>query len=118
MQTSWRDIFLLACCQALLLTNSAGLISINGLIGYAIAPSRSLATFGATTCVLGSAVAALPMSLWMARARRRAGFMTGALVTSSGWDAMNHAALPELALIAAMALWLAWTRRSATRLSA
>lgn len=84
MQTSRRDILLLACCQALLLVNSAGLISINGLIGYAIAPSRSLATFGATTYVLGSAVAALPMSLWMARAGRRAGFMTGALVNIAG----------------------------------
>lgn len=84
MQTSRRDIFLLACCQALLLVNSAGLISINGLIGYAIAPSRALATFGATTYVLGSALAALPMSLWMARAGRRAGFMTGALVNIAG----------------------------------
>ena len=84
MQTSRRDILLLACCQALLLVNSAGLISINGLIGYAIAPSRSLATFGATTYVLGSAVAALPMSLWMARAGRRAGFKTGALVNIAG----------------------------------
>lgn len=84
MQTSRRDIFLLACCQALLLTNSSGLISINGLIGYSIAPSRSLATFGATTYVLGSALAALPMSMWMARAGRRAGFMTGALVNIAG----------------------------------
>ncbi|HEX8739420.1 MAG TPA: MFS transporter [Casimicrobiaceae bacterium] len=84
MQTSRRDILLLACCQALLLVNSAGLISINGLIGYAIAPSRSLATFGVTTYVLGSAIAALPMSLWMARAGRRAGFMAGALVNVAG----------------------------------
>lgn len=84
VKTSRRDIFLLACCQALLLVNSAGLISINGLIGYSIAPSRSLATFGATTYVLGSALAALPMSLWMARAGRRTGFMTGALVNIAG----------------------------------
>lgn len=84
MQTSRRDIFLLACCQALLLVNSAGLVSINGLIGYSIAPSRTLATFGATTYVLGSALAALPMSLWMARVGRRAGFMTGALVNIAG----------------------------------
>ena len=34
VQTSRRDIFLLACCQALLLTNASGLISMNGLVGY------------------------------------------------------------------------------------
>lgn len=84
VQTSRRDIFLLACCQALLLVNSAGLVSINGLVGYAIAPSRTLATFGATTYVLGSALAALPMALWMARAGRRTGFMTGAGVNIAG----------------------------------
>lgn len=84
MHTSRRDIFLLACCQALLLVNSAGLVAMNGLIGYSIAPSREFATFGATTYVLGSALAALPMSLWMARVGRRAGFMTGALVNIAG----------------------------------
>lgn len=84
MQTSRRDIFLLACCQALLLTNSSGLISMNGLIGYSLAETKSLATLGATTYVLGSAVATMPMSLWMGRVGRRTGFMTGALVNIVG----------------------------------
>ena len=78
MQTSRRDIFLLACCQALLLTNASGLISMNGLVGFALAQNKSLATFGATTYVLGSAVAAMPMALWMGKVGRRRGFMTGA----------------------------------------
>jgi len=58
--TSYRDIFLLACCQALLLVNGAGLISMNGLIGYGLAADKSFATLGATTYVLGSALAAMP----------------------------------------------------------
>ncbi|HMA31573.1 MAG TPA: hypothetical protein VKT00_07150 [Casimicrobiaceae bacterium] len=111
MHTSRRDIFLLACCQALLLVNSAGLISMNGLIGFSLAHTKALATFGATTYVLGSALAAMPMSMWMGRVGRRAGFMTGALVTGSGWETMNRAALPVLALIALAALWLSWQRR-------
>ena len=37
LQTSRRDIFLLACCQALLLTNASGLISMNGLVGFSLA---------------------------------------------------------------------------------
>jgi predicted MFS family arabinose efflux permease len=84
LKTSRRDIFLLACCQALLLTNASGLISMNGLVGFALAQNKSLATFGATTYVLGSALAAMPMALWMARVGRRAGFMAGAAINVVG----------------------------------
>jgi MFS family permease len=84
MRTSYRDVFLLACCQALLLTNAAGLISMNGLVGYALAETKTLATLGVTTYVLGSAVATMPASLWMARVGRRAGFMAGALINIGG----------------------------------
>ena len=82
--TSYRSIFLLACCQALLLTNSAGLISMNGLVGYSLVDTKTLATLGATTYVLGSALATMPMSLWMARVGRRRGFMAGALINVLG----------------------------------
>jgi MFS family permease len=36
---------------------------------------------------------------------------SGALVTTTGWETMNRAALPILAIIAAAALWLMWLRR-------
>jgi MFS family permease len=84
MRTSYRDIFLLACCQALLLTNASGLITMNGLVGYALADTKTLATLGVTFYVLGSAVATMPASLWMARVGRRKGFMAGALVNVAG----------------------------------
>jgi len=84
MRTSYRDIFLLACCQALLLTNAAGLITMNGLVGYALADTKALATLGVTFYVLGSAVATMPASLWMARVGRRMGFMAGALINVAG----------------------------------
>src|SRR6185503_10064533 len=82
--TSYRNVFLLACCQALLLTNSAGLIAMNGLVGYSLVDAKSLATLGATTYVLGSALSTMPMSLWMAKVGRRRGFMTGALINIGG----------------------------------
>jgi predicted MFS family arabinose efflux permease len=78
VRTSRRDIFLLACCQALLLVNSSGLIAMNGLIGYSLAQTKALATFGVTTYVLGSALATMPMSLWMGRAGRGGGGPGGA----------------------------------------
>ena len=53
MRTSYRNVFLLACCQALLLTNAAGLISMNGLVGYSLADTKTLATLGATTLRAG-----------------------------------------------------------------
>jgi MFS family permease len=84
MTTSYRNVFLLACCQALLLTNAAGFISMNGLIGYALVDNKAIATLGATTYVIGSALATMPMSLWMAKVGRRRGFMAGALVNVAG----------------------------------
>jgi MFS family permease len=84
MRTSYRDIFLLACCQALLLANASGLVSLSGLVGYSLADQKALATLGATTYVLGSALATYPMSVWMGRVGRRRGFMTGALINVGG----------------------------------
>jgi MFS family permease len=84
MRTSYRDIFLLSCSQALLLTNSAGLIAMNGLVGFELAEQKPLATLGVTTYVLGSAATTFPMSLWMAKVGRRTGFMTGALINIVG----------------------------------
>ena len=80
----YRSILLLACCQALLLTNAAGLIAMSALVGFSLTEVKALATLGATTYVLGSAVATMPASLWMERVGRRTGFMTGATVNIAG----------------------------------
>lgn len=82
--TDWRTLGLLAVCQALLLTNSASLISMQALVGYQLASTKSLATLGATTYVVGSAIATMPASLWMEKVGRRAGFMAGALINVLG----------------------------------
>jgi len=89
----YRNILLLACCQALLLTNAAGLIAMSALVGFSLTETKALATLGATTYVLGSALATMPASLWMARVGRRTGFMAGALVNVGGCG------------LAALALW-------------
>lgn len=84
MRTSYRDIALLACCQGLLLVNNASLIAMNGLVGYALAGNKAFATLGVTTFVLGSALAAMPASLWMAKVGRRRGFMIGSIIGAAG----------------------------------
>ncbi len=94
MPTSYRDISLLAFCQALLLVNNAGVILMSGLAGYALVESKGLATLGAMTFVLGSALSTMPASLWMARVGRRVGFMAAALINVGGCT------------LAVVALWL------------
>ncbi len=83
-RTSYRTVALLACCQALLLTNASGLITMSAVIGYELAPVKTLATLGSSTYVIGSALATMPASLWMARVGRRRGFMAGALINVAG----------------------------------
>jgi MFS family permease len=82
--TDRRTLALLAACQALLLVNAAGLISMTALVGRQLAPTPALATLGATTYVIGATLAAMPAALWMARVGRRRGFMTAALVNVGG----------------------------------
>jgi MFS family permease len=89
----YRSVLMLACCQALLLTNAAGLIAMSALVGFSLTDVKALATLGATTYVLGSALATMPASLWMERVGRRTGFMTGAIVNIGG------------CMLAAVALW-------------
>ena len=77
MELSRRNVFLLAACQALLLTNAVTLISIGALAGYSLAQNKALATLPAATYVIGSAISTVPASFWMRRVGRRNGFLTG-----------------------------------------
>lgn len=70
-------MWLLSVCQALLLTNGVTLIAVSALAGYALAENKAFATLPATAYVLGSWLSTLPASLWMKRAGRRNGFLTG-----------------------------------------
>jgi MFS family permease len=72
-----RNVFLLACCQALLLANNVTLISVGALAGYALADNKAFSTLPQTAYVIGVAMMAFPASLWMKRVGRRNGFLTG-----------------------------------------
>lgn len=94
MDSSRRNVALLAGCQAMLFTNNATLIAINGLAGLALAPVAAIATLPVTCWVLGGAISTLPASFYMKRVGRRRGLMTGTLFGIVG------------ALICALAIWL------------
>jgi len=94
MNSTRRNVVLLAACQALLLTNSATLIAINGLAGLALAPTKALATLPVTCWVAGGALATMLASLHMKRVGRQRGLTAGTL-----WGIVG-------ALICAGAVWL------------
>jgi predicted MFS family arabinose efflux permease len=94
-----KNVAVLAACQALLFTNNSTAIALNGLVGYALASNKALATLPVTAWVVGGALSTLPMSLLMKRIGRRDGFTVGALTGVMG------AAICSLALVAAN-FWL------------
>lgn len=80
MDLAKRNVAVLAICQALLFTNNSTLIALNGLVGYALAPDKRLATLPVTGWVIGAALTTFFASLLMKRIGRRAGFMFGTAV--------------------------------------
>lgn len=84
MDSAKKNVAVLAACQALLFTNNSTAIALNGLVGYALASNKALATLPVTAWVVGGALSTLPMSLLMKRIGRRAGFTVGALVGMVG----------------------------------
>ncbi len=88
-----RNVGLLAACQALLFTNNSTLIAINGLAGLALAPYAVLATLPVTFWVLGGAIGTMPASLHMKRVGRQRGLTLGTLWGVAG------------ALLCALAIW-------------
>src|SRR5688572_4336584 len=77
MNSTRRNVGLLAACQALLFTNNSTLIAINGLAGLALAPRTALATLPVTGWIVGSAIATMPASLHMKRVGRQRGLSSG-----------------------------------------
>ena len=93
MNSTRRNVALLAACQAMLFSSSATLASINGLAGMSLADNPALGTLPVTTWVLGGAISTLPASLYMKRVGRTQGLIAGA---GTGTVA---------ALICAFAIW-------------
>ncbi|ODT13986.1 MAG: MFS transporter [Kaistia sp. SCN 65-12] len=79
-----RQVLLLATSQALFQTVSVLVMTVGGLAGSQLAPSPEWATAPIATMFLGTAVATVPASMWMARVGRRVGFVTGALLGTLG----------------------------------
>jgi MFS family permease len=94
MNSTKRNVALLAACQAMLFTNNSTLIAINGLAGLALSPVKALATLPVTCWILGGAIATMPASFHMKRVGRQRGLTLGIVWGVAG------------ALLCGTAMWL------------
>ena len=75
-----RNLWLLALCQGLLLTNNVAFIAINGLVGLRLAPVGWMATLPVMGYVVGAALSTPLVAMSQARWGRKLAFQSGLLV--------------------------------------
>ena len=77
-----RNLWLLAVCQGLFLTNNVTFIAINGLVGLSLAPLGWMATLPVMGYVVGGALSTGLVALTQRRFGRKASFQLGLGVAS------------------------------------
>ncbi len=73
-----RNVLVLVAAQAIMGSQLPMIFTIAGLAGQTLAPNKCLATLSISLMVIGSMLTATPISAFMARYGRRAGFVVGA----------------------------------------
>lgn len=79
-----RNVAVLAGGQALFMTSATMLVILSGLVGFALAENKALATLPVSALMIANALTMIPASLLMERIGRRPGFVLGALVGAFG----------------------------------
>jgi MFS family permease len=78
-RTAKRNVLVLVAAQAILGAQMPMIFTVAGLAGQSLAPNVCWATLPITAAVIGSMLTATPISAFMQRHGRRAGFAIGAL---------------------------------------
>ncbi|MDO5605219.1 MAG: MFS transporter [Paracoccus sp. (in: a-proteobacteria)] len=84
MRRAWHNVIVLVAAQALLGAQMPIIFTVGGLVGKMLAPDPCLATLPLSMVVLGSAISARPLSGFMQRHGRRAGFQLAAIFGAGG----------------------------------
>ncbi|WBU58309.1 MFS transporter [Paracoccus sediminicola] len=84
MRRAWRNVAVLVAAQALLGAQMPMIFTMGGLAGQMLTPNPCLATLPISMVVLATALSARPLSGFMQRHGRRAGFQLAALAGASG----------------------------------
>ncbi|MEB3720339.1 hypothetical protein [Escherichia coli] len=74
-----QQVLILAGSQAIFQSISVLIMTIGGLAGALLTPNPSLVTVPISMASLGTVLVMFPASLWMDRAGRKTGFITGTL---------------------------------------
>ena len=90
-----RNLWLLAICQGLFLTNNVTFIAINGLVGFSLAPLGWMATLPVMGYVVGGALSTALVAKTQARFGRKVSFQIGLAVACGSallcaFAAANH----------------------------
>jgi len=91
MSNMKKNVLLLAACQAMLMTGGSLLIATSALVGYRLAPDKTLATLPLAMQMLSSMLTSIPASLLMQRFGRRAGFLLGSTIGIAGAGLATYA---------------------------
>ncbi|WP_299360297.1 MFS transporter [uncultured Paracoccus sp.] len=84
LRRAWRNILVLAAAQGILGAQMSMIFITGGLAGQMLSPNPCIATLPVSMVILGSALAARPLSGLMARRGRRFGFSVACLVAAVG----------------------------------
>ena len=128
-----RNLWLLALCQGLVLTNNVAFIAINGLVGVALG-GQDLHQFSVALFLLGvgwnflfTGSTSLSLASYAPEEKDRAqavinfavfavmaltSFASGALVTTQGWSLLNVGSLVPVVLTGGLLWWLHRQRRT------
>lgn len=79
-----RNLIVLVFCQLISSTATFSIVTLGGLIGTSLAPSKALVTLPMSLTVVAGASATVPASLLMRRIGRRAGSMLASIVAATG----------------------------------
>ena len=124
MDTSRLNVFALAACQALLVTNNVMMISIGTLAADTLARNKLFVTVPATAYIIGGTTLRTECYTPAEKAKMQGindlliyvtmgatSLSSGAILYKHGWSRLNYSALPLLVLTAVAILWLAALRR-------
>lgn len=84
MRRAWHNVVILVIAQAVMGAQMPMIFTIGGLAGLMLSPNPCFATLPMSMIVLGSALSARPLSGFMQRHGRRAGFQIAALAGMLG----------------------------------
>ena len=89
------SVYLLATCQALMMSSTSLMITVSALVGLSLAEDKSLATLPLSLQFLGLMLTSLPASAIMGKLGRKQGFIIGSLFGLAGgviavWAILNH----------------------------